>query len=105
MSVTTELLEHWSLGQLLGVTQVVEGATNQVYRVECVDRVVFLRIYKRHDHAMALREHSLIRYVHSRGLPAPLPNFAIPATRSSNLQVTWQRSTQRRPEFSSGPER
>jgi homoserine kinase type II len=73
VSVATEMLEHWCLGQLLGVTEVVEGATNQVYRVECVDRVVFLRIYKRHDHAMALREHSLIRYVHSRGLPAPLP--------------------------------
>ena len=55
------------------MTDVVEGATNQVCRVECLDRVVFLRIYKRHDRAMALREHSLIRHVRGRGLAAPLP--------------------------------
>lgn len=70
------LLEAWPLEGIVGVTEVPEGATNRVYRVACADRVVYLRVYKRFDRAMALREHALIRHVRGRGLPAPLPIVA-----------------------------
>jgi homoserine kinase type II len=73
----SEILEAWPLQGIVAVTEVTEGATNQVHRVECVDRVLFLRIYKRHDRAMALREHALIRHVDAGGLPAPLPVVAL----------------------------
>jgi homoserine kinase type II len=35
-----------------------------------------LRVYKRFDRAMALREHALIQHVRGRGLPAPSPIVA-----------------------------
>jgi Ser/Thr protein kinase RdoA (MazF antagonist) len=62
------LLGAWPLEGIVGVDEVPEGATNRVYRVTCADRVVYLRLYKRRDRAMALREHALIRHVQARGL-------------------------------------
>ena len=77
VSATAEILSAWHLQDIIAVTEVTEGATNQVYCVECLDRIVFLRIYKRHDRDMAAREHALIRQVNGRGLPAPLPIVAL----------------------------
>jgi homoserine kinase type II len=70
------MLEAWRLEGVVAVSEVPEGATNRVYRVACADRVVYLRVYKRFDRAMALREHALIRHVRGTGLPAPLPIVA-----------------------------
>jgi homoserine kinase type II len=70
------LLEAWPLEGIFAVTEVLVGATNRVYRVDCADRVVYLRVYKRFDRAMAQREHALIRHVRGSGLPAPLPVVA-----------------------------
>jgi homoserine kinase type II len=72
----SRLLEAWRLEGVVAVSEVPEGATHRVYRVACVDRVVYLRVYKRFDRAMARREHALIRHVRDRGLPAPLPVVA-----------------------------
>ncbi len=77
VSVLSEMLEAWPLQDIVAVTEVTEGATNEVHRVECRGRIVFLRIYKRHDRDMAMREHALIHHVHGRGLPAPLPLVAL----------------------------
>jgi homoserine kinase type II len=68
-----ELLDAWPLSDVVGVTEVVVGATNRVYRIECLDRVAFLKLYRRKDRVRAVREHALIRYVANAGLPAPSP--------------------------------
>lgn len=68
-----KILDAWPLADVISVTEILSGATNQVFRVECRDRVAFLRIYRRSDRELAVREHALIRHVASHGLPAPLP--------------------------------
>jgi len=73
VNALAEVLAAWPLESVGEATEIRAGATNQVYRVECASRVVFLRIYRRPDVAMAHREHALIRHVREQGVPAPLP--------------------------------
>ncbi len=64
------VLDFWPLGGVRSVTEILNGAVNQVFRIEASLGNFYLRLYKTEDRGRVLREHALIEYVAAHNLPA-----------------------------------
>ena len=64
------ILEHWPLGVVSSVEEILSGAVNQVYRVQASLGHFYLRLYKTSERARVEREHALLEYVAAHNLPA-----------------------------------
>lgn len=64
------ILELWPLGRVHSITEILDGAVNQVFRIEASLGNFYLRLYKTEDKSRILREHALIEYVAAHNLPA-----------------------------------
>lgn len=65
-----EILEFWPLGAIRSVIEVLDGAVNQVFRIEATLGNFYLRLYKTLDRSRVEREHALLEYVAAHNLPA-----------------------------------
>lgn len=64
------LLELWPLGSIDSVVEILDGAVNQVFRVQASLGNFYLRLYKTLDRSRVEREHALLEYVAAHNLPA-----------------------------------
>lgn len=64
------ILEYWPLGGISSVEEILNGAVNQVYRIQASLGNFYLRLYKTSERARVEREHTLLEYVAAHNLPA-----------------------------------
>ncbi|UXR63503.1 phosphotransferase [Bdellovibrio bacteriovorus] len=64
------ILKYWPLGAVTSVEEILNGAVNQVYRVQASLGNFYLRLYKTSERARVEREHALLEYVAAHNLPA-----------------------------------
>lgn len=63
-------LQQWPLGDIRSLREIVNGAVNRVYQVDCRMGTFYLRLYKTKERSVIEREHHLLEHLAAHNLPA-----------------------------------